>query len=134
MAMLSVALLVAPLAAGALETVTPVDIAKSFYTLANEDRCSEAAALFTVESVSVINRTLGSSEGFMAFCAERGRAGNSMTLQVRSEKVTGDRARVEILRKYGDGSLAFEHDELLREGRTWKLVVGSNQVSSKRGK
>ena len=111
---------------------TPIDVAKQFYLLANEDQCKEAEALFTTESVAVINRTLESPQGFSGFCSERGRAGTRVTLAVERESVTGDRASVRIRRTYCDGGLAFEDDELVRQAGVWKLVVGSNQVSRER--
>lgn len=135
MTILSFVLLAALPAAGApAGPSTPIDVAKQFYLLANEDRCKEAEALFTKESVAVINRTLESAQGFSSFCSEQGRTGTRVILAVERESVTGDRASVRIRRTYGDGGLAFEDDELVRQAGAWKLVVGSNQVSRERHK
>ena len=80
----------------------------------------------TRESVAIINRTLGSTNGFVEFCAGKGHTSPLIMLNVTSRKLVGERATVEIERTYEAG-MAFETDVLVRQPAGWKLVVGENK-------
>ena len=102
---------------------TPSGTAMTFYLLANQGRCAEARQLFTPESITIINKTLGSQNGFAEFCAGKGQSSPLIALSVRSAKVDAERATVEIARTYEQG-VAYETDRLVKQGPTWKIVVG----------
>lgn len=108
---------------------TPTDAAKLFYEAANQGRCKEAASLFTEESLAVINRVLGSRDGFAQFCA--GHAGRSplVSVKVRMKTKEADRATVVTELSYEDGSLAFAPDTVVKRGQAWLLVVGEDALA-----
>jgi len=103
------------------------DVAMQFYQMANQGKCAEAEALFTPESVRLINNSLGSTDGFLRFCTGRGGKAAIRALTVGKEERKGNRAQVMIERSYEDGSLAFERDHLVKVGGKWRLTVEQRQ-------
>jgi hypothetical protein len=128
MATLSVVTLLAILGAPtAAPNASPAEVVRAFYRLASQSKCKDAERLFTAESVAVIRRALKPEDGFAIFCAgKRGRSSLS-TLVVTKEASDGDRATVETMRTYEQGDVAIESDELVRQGGTWRIVVGESK-------
>ena len=101
---------------------SPSDVARRFYSLANQAQCADAQGLFTAESLELMNQTLG-SDGFLRFCTGRaGRAGIARLID-RDEQRKGNHALVMIERRYQDGSVALERDDLVKVDGKWKLTV-----------
>ena len=118
-----VVVLVVTACVAAQEVGTPAAVAEHFYQLANDGKCAEARALFTAESISVLNRTLG-QDGFVQFCSEKAGKAPLASLELRTAQTGAERATVSIMRTYKDGSMALESDALVRLGSSWKIMLG----------
>jgi hypothetical protein len=114
-----------PVTAGGEAPATPKDAVKAFFDAAQRGKCSETRSLFTDEALALLRQRLGSLD---AYCQAQTRDRTVQGLEIVSEEVEGEAARVRYRLTFRKG-VVIDYEELIRREGAWKLTVArSSQV------
>ena len=102
---------------------SPSTVVKDFYTYAEAGKVNDAYKLVTDEGKEMLKKYGGGVSAISSITDKIKKKGGIKTIEILSEKITGDTANVSFRLTYGDGTIMEDNEKLIKEQGAWRITI-----------
>ncbi len=102
---------------------SPSTVVKKFYEYAEAGKVNDAYELITKDGKEMLQKYAGGVSALSDLTDEIKREGGLKSINIQSEEITGDTAKVVFVITYGNGTTKNDNEKLIKEQGAWKITV-----------